>query len=638
MKKWYKLLSGATKLSIPNVLSMKLGERLGYEPLLRLFNVDKVLRNGRPEMIAWRSRRMDNYVRRQQVRLMRLQEKGDATAYWKLADHLMRSSKAFRMLALRNVRPNWYKDTSWEKVMRWLHELNGICYRPPECFKISRTAIPKDDGSLRWINDPGVAWRCYLWLQNLMVHYFVNPRLYENQHGHRMGKGSVTCWTQIIKHVLPSKFIYEFDYKKFHDLIDRKWMCEALLRFGFPEEVARRLAHLSSPYVTGADERDPLRLKLFGEDEMKFHHYYRGVIQGSNIAALLGLLMLEDLKVYYLSKGKYIGYADDGILYGDDPEVVDEWLSRLNPAAGIFPKPEKSGWVKKDGMWLKELKFIGLRYDPSVDSLFASTHSGKTTEMKWKVGDNVNPEELVAAENWIQENPGGYSKEKVFSTKILSYHNGMAYLGILSSLVWGGKKVGYYRPTSTRVLNYSTGSLIDILMKAKMSITESLDIVNASTLAYIAMAEHLSGYDYFRKPRKSKPNKPGTGQRVFLGGLIRPTSTPNHLGGDNPSLPVKMDLLPTDSKEPTPRWLTVGSHTLTGMGEDYLVLERFMQDQMPDKEMFQFDLECILPGTYSYGKRKPLGDYGPSIQIYDGPNDPLGNVMADLIRNSNQTV
>lgn len=36
-------------------------------------------------------------------------------------------------------------------------------------------------------------------------------------------------------------------------------------------------------------------------------------------------------------------------------------------------------------------------------------------------------------------------------------------------------------------------------------------------------------------------------------------------------------LLPTDSKEPTPRWLIEGTHNLTGMGEDYLVLERFMQ-------------------------------------------------------------
>lgn len=72
-----------------------------------------------------------------------------------------------------------------------------------------------------------------------------------------------------------------------------------------------------------------------------------------------------------------------------------------------------------------------------------------------------------------------------------------------------------------------------------------------------------------------------------------------------------MDLVPTDSKEPTPRWLTKGSHKLLGMGEDYLVLERFMQDTNPRGEMFQFDLECIYPGIYEYPKAvsKPVAEW-----------------------------
>lgn len=429
------ILSGATKLWLPNVLRMKLGKLLGTNPLLELFNVTKVVRDGPPVMTPLRSVKMDRYIYRQQVRLMRLQTQGEASRYWKLADHLVKSSKSFRMLALRNTRPNWYKDTSWKKVERWLKELNDICYRPPETFEIKRTSIPKDDGSLRWINDPGVPWRCYLWMQNLMLHYFVNPRLYDGQHGHRMGRGTLTCWNQMLKEVLMSPYIYEFDYMKFHDLIDRKWLGEALLRQGFPEEVARRYIHLSSPYVRGANESDPLRLKLFGEDQMKFHHYYRGVIQGSNIAALLGLIILEDLGVYYLKQGKYLGYADDGILYGDNPEVVEEWLSKLAKEAGVFAKPEKSGWVKREGKWIKDLKLVGLRYDPFVDSIFASTHSGKTKEMKWERGDEMSPDRLQEVREWIRNNPGFYGNKKIFSAKTLTYRNGIPYLGLLTSLV-----------------------------------------------------------------------------------------------------------------------------------------------------------------------------------------------------------
>jgi len=95
-----------------------------------------------------------------------------------------------------------------------------------------------------------------------MLHYFVTHRLYENQHGHRTGKGTVSAWKVILKEVITSKYIYEFDYMKFHDLIDRRSLANALVRFGIPIYVARTLIHLSSPYVRGADPDDPMRLDM----------------------------------------------------------------------------------------------------------------------------------------------------------------------------------------------------------------------------------------------------------------------------------------------------------------------------------------------------------------------------------------
>ncbi|CAO3674994.1 unnamed protein product [Rhizopus stolonifer] len=141
--------------------------------------------------------------------------------------------------------------------------------------------------------------------------------------------------------VIPSKYIYEFDYTKFHDLIDRRALANALVIFGFPMYVARTLIHLNSPYVRGANPDDPMRLEMV--PGWSFHHMYRGVVQGSNIAGLLGLIMLEDLGVYKLKLGKYIGYADDGLLYGDDPGVLEEWRSKLDADKGVLEKAAKSG-------------------------------------------------------------------------------------------------------------------------------------------------------------------------------------------------------------------------------------------------------------------------------------------------------
>lgn len=75
----------------------------------------------------------------------------------------------------------------------------------------------------------------------------------------------------------------------------------------------------------------------------KFFHYYRGVVQGSNIAAYLGLLVLENMKVYDLEQGTYVGYADDGLIFSKSRKAVEEWKEKLIPESGVNQKPEKSG-------------------------------------------------------------------------------------------------------------------------------------------------------------------------------------------------------------------------------------------------------------------------------------------------------
>lgn len=366
---------------IANIRDMKLGASLGLDPFYLQFGVEKKIRDGKPTFVLGNNGGVNRYLKRQMKRLERLSREDRPAQFWKLARHLLRSSKALRIVALRNVRPHWYKSVTTEKVGDWLRELNGICYRPRETFEINRTAIPKDDGTKRYINDPGVPWRMYLWMWNFMLHFFLKDKINPSQHGHRPGRGSVTCWREILSNVNEYKYIYEFDYKKFHDLIGRKYLLQALLNFKFPKSVAIDLVHLCSPYVRGTDSDDPLRLEMIPGFDI--FHYYRGVIQGSNIAAYLGLLVLEDLGVYNLRKGKYIGYADDGLLFSNDPDVVEEWKSKLGGISGVEPKPEKSGWVKYDGEWLKDLKFVGLALVEEGTKLRGATRSGRTGEMVW---------------------------------------------------------------------------------------------------------------------------------------------------------------------------------------------------------------------------------------------------------------
>jgi len=113
------------------------------------------------------------------------------------------------------------------------------------------------------------------------------------------------------------------------------------------------------------------------------NHFSKGVVQGMNTAALLGLVVLEALKVYDVKDGKYIGYADDGIIMCNDPEEIDRFRMKLRTfESGVRIKAEKSGWVVFDGIWKKRLKFVGAEFDGK--DLYAKTHSGKEWKMEWK--------------------------------------------------------------------------------------------------------------------------------------------------------------------------------------------------------------------------------------------------------------
>lgn len=229
--------------------------------------------------------------------------------------------------------------------------------------------------------------------------------MYSDQHGHRVGRGTITVWKKILKDVIGAQYIYEFDYKKFHDRIDRVRLSKALINFGFPLEIARKLIHFCSTYVKGLDEKDPMRMQMTNP-LWKYHHMWRGVVQGSNIAGLLGLIMLEDMGVYKLTKGKYLGYADDGLLYGDNEEVLYEWLSKLDPESGVAEKEEKSGWVKRKGKWISDLRFVGKAFNGETSVLRAATHSGTTTEMVFRGEFTSELEEILALRtkrNWTRQ-------------------------------------------------------------------------------------------------------------------------------------------------------------------------------------------------------------------------------------------
>lgn len=611
----------ASKLKLPNVRSMKLGERLGTDPFLALFGINKVVRASAPEFAKATSNKINRYISHQQKRLVVLQQKGEYVKYWKLAMHLLKSSKAFRCLALRNVRPNWYKEVSWAEVQEWLIQLNGQCYRPRSTFKIIRTAIPKDSGGVRWINNPGEAQRMYLWEWNLFLTLFLNPGTHPSQHGHRMGKGSVSCWEELIKYI-DAPYIAEYDLRKFHDSINRKYLAEALQRRGFPEDIIQSLIHLCSPYVLHADDSDPMKLKLI--EGQKYHHYYRGVVQGSNIAAWLGLVVLEDLKLYDLEHGHIIAYADDGVAVGSSPKIMDELLAKMRPDSGVAVNPAKTGWIKYDGVWQKDLKLVGLKYQHSNDTLYASTHSGKDKVMSWSALPGKSPEDIEKAINAYRGDGrfafAGSRNPNQYSTKTLTYRNGRPYLGMLTSLVWGSRAEGYV-DVSDRSLRFTKDSMIGLIHKSGMA-HWPLNLVNASSVAYVGLAMWLKSNANSRPLKKNKVTRDPTPTKVQPGGLIMPVKGMKTFRARIPCLPVGMDLVPSDTKGPTPELLSRGQrYDLLTESKAPTALGKYLIEHFPNHPDNKF-LESVVqhPEFEAFWRKQVF--YCPEVENTGPPLPP----------------
>lgn len=118
-----------------------------------------------------------------------------------------------------------------------------------------------------------------------------------------------------------------------------------------------------------------------------------GVPQGAATSPFISILslgkftrsmngeVLERTKSYIKSKSYRccLGYADDWIIYGQRMQVSDIDDALLH-SSGTRLNPSKSGWVRKDGLWVKPLKFLGLSYNGLTDKLYASTHNGANLE------------------------------------------------------------------------------------------------------------------------------------------------------------------------------------------------------------------------------------------------------------------
>lgn len=409
--------------------------------------------------------KLNRYVRHQLMRMKHL----DNTAYWRTALYLMRHSKVFFVLGLNHVKPRWHREMGLGSVINLARGVMRIAQTPYAELDYRRVYIPKPNGDWRPLGVPTLPWRIYLHNLNQFLVFRLNKEIPGSQHGFRPNQGTLTAWKQILGEVINQPDIYEFDLKKFFDLINLDWISKELILLGLPPQIVRQIYYINT---CGVKLPRKVRLNEF-EHQMKHllhkgtpdevinaprpwsaRYRVRGVPQGAPTSPFLSSIalmkpVLERFKGYvppkgtiqeevtrrewrgpianynpesytirtptYSVAGKIVGgdlvsvagddynpmmkqvevrseakqilqerpdwircvmYADDGLYYGNiqDTPIITPNTNLVD--SNIYFNLDKSGWIKRDGKWLKPLKFLGMTYDGELNELRASTRTG----------------------------------------------------------------------------------------------------------------------------------------------------------------------------------------------------------------------------------------------------------------------
>lgn len=381
-----------------------------------------------PKKVLWKTHKstqsMNDYMKYQVSRLERFRNRGDWKSYWKVCIHLFRNSTAFRTSAFSRIYPSWYRTMPLGTVIGLNKGIEKIIKSWDCNLKYHRVYIPKSSGEeFRPLGVPSEAWRVVMHMWNNFLTQAFKPSLEKFNHGFLPGKGTGTAWQEVIKRVLDSKFIYEFDLKQFFPSTSHAYVLEMLERFKVPPRVIAWLGAINETMPTFPKEekldeslvkdsvsKDYAILKELGElalETMKLDGYTdlweyaksetfkkhvlgnlpeatsAGLPQGLNTSPILSILTLLDWYHMLRDRGiQLIMYADDGIMFSNE-----NFEPYFPPS--LIPNLEKSKWVRKWGIGPPTMKFLGLTYNWKTDKLSGSTRKGSTLEFSPSQDDLV---------------------------------------------------------------------------------------------------------------------------------------------------------------------------------------------------------------------------------------------------------
>jgi hypothetical protein len=447
--------------------------------------------------------------------------------YWCIAKYILQRSDTFMILSLTKIRPNWHRDLNRFKVYYTIKRVKFLRRTLSADLDFKRVFIPKKDGTLRGLGVPKLEWRIYLNLYNNLLMIYLYDFIPLQQHGFTPGRGTLTAWKQVLEKAIHAQHIFEFDLKKFFPSVRLAAVTNVLRYYKLPEWVVKNLEHINSNYAVipaessdyereiiakarlqevpedlyydMIDDRGKLDLRKVYKntlgsttppsDEMYLHwsEYYEGLPQGSPLSPLLSIIILYTTLLHksHARDGStdFVMYADDGLFYGDlnVATINKELKTPVMEFCNVLIHPEKSGYIKLYGQWLKPLKFLGMVYDPFTNELSASTRNGATLTFDKQAL-------LVEHHQALKVSKGNQAKYQEFGLASLKAFLVSQYhaLESFASLAWRLVKDLFSLPSGTR------NSVMREMALRAASLTDSLWDIKRNSPQYAEAESTIS--------------------------------------------------------------------------------------------------------------------------------------------------
>jgi len=221
-KNKYRHLVKSYKL-IPNVAEYTT-EFVGYHLTALLYGIEKIIRKVYVKKLN--KGEYNEYLERQMLRLSKYAVEGELEKYLYLADILMTKSVSYRSKMWNEVdrdvihRKPAEVDRIWRKITK-------LCESRSSNLNYKRVWISdpgKSEKYTRPLGVPTLEWRIYSRMKlDIIERWFKGQGLLTSwQHGGRSGKGTLSCYKEVLPKYLQYKNIFEFDIKGFFNNISHE--------------------------------------------------------------------------------------------------------------------------------------------------------------------------------------------------------------------------------------------------------------------------------------------------------------------------------------------------------------------------------------------------------------------------------